>query len=334
MTPAPAAVELRPRNRRRLTTGTRLAAVSVISAALLVWGSHNYPGAASAAVRLPSGGTHVTRLVERANDVAFSPDGRLLALTVGNELWVARTDGSSVHEVLRHVRGNPTPNPRPVWSPDSIWLAFQDFGTDNRSHIYLVRRDGSERRQLTAADVDDFDPAWSPDGQLIVFDRAYHQLWTVHPDGRGLRYFHPGVEPTWSPDGRHVAYLGKPCSTCWTNFNLHVVDAHGGNARTLTHGSTSPGDPVWSPDGRWISLKAQYWVPAPAGEKGRVVASTIDLVSPKTSTRATIFRSPQGEVTRPTWSTNSRRIAFSDSARLEIMNADGSHVHPFAWSKP
>lgn len=47
-------------------------------------------------------------------------------------------------------------------------------GTTNRDgniEIYVMDADGAHQRRLTAWAGRDLDPAWSPDGQKITFDR-------------------------------------------------------------------------------------------------------------------------------------------------------------------
>ena len=63
---------------------------------------------------------------------------------------------------------------------------------------------------------------WSPDGQTIAFNRfstdaKTPQIWTVRPDGAGLRQLNrlPGgaASPSWSPDGRRLAFTTRTAGT-------------------------------------------------------------------------------------------------------------------------
>jgi Tol biopolymer transport system component len=73
-----------------------------------------------------------------------------------------------------------------AWSPDGQQIIF-DAGSDfevTRRHdhkLYVINADGSGLRQITSGDVNDIDPAWSPDGQWISFHRNC-ALWLIRPD--------------------------------------------------------------------------------------------------------------------------------------------------------
>jgi Tol biopolymer transport system component len=100
---------------------------------------------------------------------------------------------------------------RPVWSPDSRWIAF-------------VTRVGRAEQQTWLASPEDtglvrvgtgYAPAWSPDGRRIAFVVARvgdAQIYVMNADGsRLVRLTASGVNilPAWSPDGRWLAFLGS-----------------------------------------------------------------------------------------------------------------------------
>jgi TolB protein len=81
----------------------------------------------------------------------------------------------------------PTDLSHPAWSPDGRWIAVAvveySTPTENR-HLWVVdSRDVSYGlSQLTVGDVEDDDPAWSPDGQTIYFesDRSgKSEIWKI-----------------------------------------------------------------------------------------------------------------------------------------------------------
>ncbi len=143
---------------------------------------------------------------------AWAPDGAWIAFRglPSIDLAVIRPDGSDLTSLG-------VPNAEcPVWSPDGLTLLFcrnEDVSglvTDNWD-IWVMNRDGSHQRQLTADPARDYPIAWSADGSRIVF---YSQR-----DGRGASFLMDadGSNVTrvtdatdlstvgaWLPDGRFV----------------------------------------------------------------------------------------------------------------------------------
>jgi ABC-type nickel/cobalt efflux system permease component RcnA/Tol biopolymer transport system component len=99
----------------------------------------------------------------------------------------------------------------PAWSPDGDWIAlvrreWDQESPGNGSQVWIMRSDGTEPRQLTNAEEVYFgQPAWSPDGQYLLFDyRSVSSEGVVSgikilkvDTGKEVELVSPGNRPAW-----------------------------------------------------------------------------------------------------------------------------------------
>ena len=152
--------------------------------------------------------------------LSLSGDGRKVA-------YVAQTVASNIHKVdFDPTAGKALGSPVPVTrgsnrfhvtdtSPDGEWLACTTAG--KQEDVFVIRSDGSDRRQLTDDLAKDRTARWSPDGKRIAFNSnrtGTYEIWTIHPDGSGLRQLtdtdDDADNPVWSPDGSRIAFTFYP----------------------------------------------------------------------------------------------------------------------------
>lgn len=146
----------------------------------------------------------------------------------------------------------------PAVSPDGekiVYYVSRSGGSypDNQN-LWIMNRDGSDAQAITARSGGAWDPAWSPDGQFILFASqaaGRPQLFIIDADGRnpvrvteidGIR-----GRNDWSADGLTLStYIG----VLWDR-DIYVFDLVGENLRQLTDGGNNLA-PSFSPDGQWI----------------------------------------------------------------------------------
>jgi dipeptidyl aminopeptidase/acylaminoacyl peptidase len=187
----------------------------------------------------------------------------------------------------------------PVIAPDGSLIAFSLTSTDResgtpRAHLWTMRPDGSDLRQLTTIGNTNSGAAWSPDSQSIAFvshgdSEDKHSIRVIRPGGGESRIVAqhdlPAGGLTWSPDGASIAYSAqvnftpesdddKPDQTPpprvvrslqykedlrgvqnRVRSQIFVVDAGGGDPRQLTDVERDHADPQWSPDGSTLAVK-------------------------------------------------------------------------------
>ena len=148
----------------------------------------------------------------------WSPDGSRMAVTNG-------ASGFSQIGVVDVQQGTVTPityEPRehsgPAWSPDGTWLAYvrgDDPGMSN--DVVIARADGTgEARVLTSGKGWRSSPSFSPDGTTLAFLESTSvrttDLWTIRPDGSGLRQVTRSmgrIDPARLREAEEVSYAAS-----------------------------------------------------------------------------------------------------------------------------
>ncbi len=121
-----------------------------------------------------------TRYFPGTEDGAVPSRGEIVALEVATRAEVQLTD-------LGGYNGGPS------FSPDGGQIAFHR-SSDDGVELWLVNADGSDPRAITDTFVDEYSPAWSPDGQwLAITSGTGHDglgtfdIWLMRPDGSDRR---------------------------------------------------------------------------------------------------------------------------------------------------
>jgi Tol biopolymer transport system component len=187
-------------------------------------------------------------------EATLSPDGNTIVFTSlrdGDlEIYTMATDGSQVKR-LTHEPGY---DGGPFFSPDGKRIVYRrDVHPDAASlaryqellaqnlyrpgalEIWVMDRDGSNKRQLTKLGAASFAPYFHPDGKRIIFSsnhpnprgRAF-DLYMIGDDGNGLERVtsEPSFDgfPMFSPDGKKLVFASNRGGKVAGETNLFVVD--------------------------------------------------------------------------------------------------------------
>jgi TolB protein len=186
-----------------------------------------YPGSGESELfTVALDGSGYRSLVKTATlrDPDWSPDGRKIAFTDPHQtkefmpltyadIHTVNPDGTGLTLLTADIpyHGDASSS----WSPDGSRIAFSSNRDDpegRNEEIYLMNRDGSDPRRLTFDSARDLDPAWSPDGEWIVWVRGTGdwpyapptELYAMRKDGSevtrltDLGIYHPH-DPDWQP---------------------------------------------------------------------------------------------------------------------------------------
>ncbi len=186
---------------------------------------------------------------------ALSPDGTRVAYikrsadTV-SRLYVAQVDGSGEAALpIALAPGLMYAYAYPAWSPDGSMLLFS-AGTPGNLHLFIVRADGTELRQVTAGGESDTEGGWSPDGRSVAFVRGTSPARTVLV----TKVLATGVErpfdfpwrnrsPAWSPDGERIAFASNMADNL--DYELYVMRVDGSALQRLTNDEVQQRTPRW-----------------------------------------------------------------------------------------
>lgn len=199
-------------------------------------------------------GSALTRLTATSSEqipYGFSPDGTKISFIEPKgdgttNLYVINADGS----------GQTKLNPSYLtlfdfsmflvsWSPNSQRVAFSAFDSINRwgngIAVFLVHTDGSGLHPLTPFGNTSQQPAWSPDGRWIAYQKSGGYGWpkvmVIHPDGSGSHAVTSpsaglGANMVWSPDSQQLmlSYGPRP----GYQFDIWTVRKDGSDLTQLT----------------------------------------------------------------------------------------------------
>ncbi len=180
---------------------------------------------------------------------AWFPDGSALAFTSNREgrsdIWKVPRLGGPVTMLIPDASD-------PAISPDGTRIAFSRQLEGGDARIGVADLDGAANVQILTDASDGIwaheDPAWSPDGERLVY-ADFGDLWLV-PAGGGeaRRLTDEGAgdfEPVWASDGRRILFSSYRQGT----LALWSIPRSGGTPLRLTPGTGPERHPSVSADG-------------------------------------------------------------------------------------
>jgi TolB protein len=197
-------------------------------------------------------------------------------------------------------------------SPDGKLLAISDQSQEpRRSVIYIVPIGGGEPRRITQ-NSPSYWHGWSPDGKTLAFcgeRNGEFDVYTIPVEGgeetrlttaKGL-----DDGPEYSPDGRYI-YFNSVRSGLMQIWRMRP---DGSEQEQVTADDFNNWFPHISPDGRrMVFISFEKDVTGHPADKD-VMLRIMNLADKKISVLAKLFGG-QGTINVPSWSPDSRRLAF------------------------
>jgi Tol biopolymer transport system component len=215
------------------------------------------------------------------------PNGRIVYHQADSngfdQVWTANPDLTAAHQL---TSGNAYSG-FATWSPEGSRIAFDSNRSDpdptdgmGVNDVFTMRADGTDVQKLTDSVGFSGDPAWSPDGTLIVFDANRGvvsgdpeppsalpdlSIFAIRADGTGMQRItappqgQTDQEPRFSPDGTQLVFTRfrgghyfESGRAVGDNSALFTVNLDGTGLHRITGWGSKAGQADWSPDGSRI----------------------------------------------------------------------------------
>jgi dipeptidyl aminopeptidase/acylaminoacyl peptidase len=249
----------------------------------------------------------------------------------------------------------------PAISPDDQWVLYtrserdwEDEELSTTAHVWRVRVNGTDARQLTFGDESAGSPAWFPDGSKIAFTTSRsededegNQVFFMYTDGGEAWQAteHEGGISQYaiSPDGTKLLFTARDPLTeeqkkrqelrddaevvdqDFRMTHLWVFDIESGEENRLSEGAFTVSDPQWAPDSSKIAYVTR---PTPKVDD----SSWSDVWVVDLDGNAEKFFENQGPDTSPRWSPDGATLAIAAKpqpgntqwySKLHLFPADG-----------
>ena len=264
-----------------------------------------------------------------AREPAWAPDGRRLAFSYLDRIWLSGPDGKGG----KPLRPETTDIERdPSWSPDGRSLVFAADTGQAGFNLVVVPSGGGEARFLTTLQGDERWPSWTSDGRIVFSYRAggRWRLQVIDSTGGTPKPLFGDTagddeqQGRVSPDGKRIAYLSDRDSDDGDR-DLWVAELAPGPRDRVTRTRLvrvrgAEGFPAWAPDSSRLAFFAVregaggVWVvgvpevltppgsPSPQAEAGPVAR-------PPSAPPPTLVSRHGGA---PAWSPDGKRLAIAN----------------------
>ncbi len=188
-------------------------------------------------------------------EATISEDGKKIVFTSMRngdlDIYSMNADGKNVKQ-LTHELGY---DGGPFYSKDRKWIVYRAYHPKTDAEIaeykdllkqnqirpttleiWLMKADGSGKRQLTNLNAASFAPSFFPDGKRIIFatnvgstgGMGNFELYTIKVDGTGLERitFSDGFDgfPMFSPDGKQLVWISHRNGKAPHETNVFIAD--------------------------------------------------------------------------------------------------------------
>ncbi|MGA1825405.1 MAG: hypothetical protein ACMUIP_12170 [bacterium] len=188
--------------------------------------------------------------IKGTTDAQCSFDGKYICFSANtlnsidsNDIWITDITGGTVRKITQW----PGLQHNPVWADNGKKILFLSGSGGQNHNIFIMDREGKEKKQLTVNALYNFDPACSTKGKVAFSSNrtGNYEIWTMDLSGKNQTQLthHEAFDgqPTFSPDGKKIAFVSHRNG----QQGIWVMDNNGKNCKPLLKGKFKCRSPVW-----------------------------------------------------------------------------------------
>ncbi len=239
----------------------------------------------------------------------WSPDGRFFLFNRGGRLYrlpIAGGEPQPVETGFAHRINNDH-----GISPDGKQVAISDQTENGKSIIYILPLGGGAPRRITKLSPS-YWHGWSPDGKTLAFcgeRNGEFDVYTISTDGGEEQRLTTatGLDdgPDFSPDGQFIYFNSERSGS----MQIWRMKRDGTEQQQITSDEYNNWFAHPSPDGKWLAFLTYTQDVKGHPENKQVMLRLMPIAGGPIRTLTRLFGG-QGTINVPSWSPDSRSIAF------------------------
>ena len=247
----------------------------------------------------------------------WTPDGKTLIYNSEGLLYKIPVEGGEP-ELIPTDFANKINNDHGV-SPDGTQMVISDQTETGSSMIYSIPVEGGVPKKITPL-APSYWHGWSPDGKTLAYcaeRNGNYDIYTIpFEGGEEVRLTNAeGLDdgPDYSPDGKYIYFNSTRTGT----MQIWRMKPDGSDQEQITTDKYNDWFAHPSPDGKWL-VYVTFNTDVPAGQhppNKDVMLRLMNLDTKEVTVLARLFGG-QGTINVPSWSPDSKNIAFVSYTRI------------------
>jgi len=249
----------------------------------------------------------------------WTPDGKALIFNRNGKIYRFGLSGGEVEEINTDFADHNNNDHALSFDGKQIGLSHQSREAGGKSKVYIMPIAGGTPKLMTPVGPSYFH-GWSPDGQFLLYTGERDKEFDIYrlpvTGGEEVRMTHaPGLDDgsEYSPDGKYIYFNSERSG----RMQLWRMNADGTDQVQITRDEFNNWFPHVSPDGKWIAFLSFDASIRPNEHPfyKQVCLRLMPVAGGVPAVIAYVYGG-QGSMNVPSWSPDSRHIAFVSNTKL------------------